>query len=120
VALSGLPRLPWSPSSIKGPPCLLSRAAARSSGRLRCRRRQSTGPAVTIGKCTLLILDRAGEQAIGQNRGQGRYPIGAPEILGGQLFLGGWVTQSAPPNVSGLLAPTPAQPPPGSPSMPAA
>lgn len=35
----------------------------------------------------MLILDRAGEQAAGQDpRGQGRYPIRAPEILGGQLF----------------------------------
>jgi hypothetical protein len=67
VALSGLPRLSLVALQHQRAPCLLSRAAARSSGRSRCRRRQSTGPAVTIGKRTVLILDRAGEQAVGQD-----------------------------------------------------
>ncbi|MGH3276366.1 MAG: protein kinase domain-containing protein, partial [Streptosporangiaceae bacterium] len=44
------------------------------------------GP-VTIGERTALILDRAGELTVGQFlRGQGRFPIGDLEALGGQLF----------------------------------
>jgi hypothetical protein len=41
----------------------------------------------TIGKRTVLILDRAGEQTVGQYlRNQGRFPIGDLESLGAQLF----------------------------------
>lgn len=40
-----------------------------------------------IGKRTVLILDRAGEQTVGQYlRSQGRFPIGDLESLGAQLF----------------------------------
>ena len=60
----------------------------------------------------MLILDRAGEQAVGQDpRGQGRYPIGAPEILGGQLFrVAGYPKHAAerfrPPGISASPAST--------------
>ncbi len=48
--------------------------------------RRIAGP-VPIGRRTVLILDRAGEQTVGQYlRSQGRFPIGDLESLGAQLF----------------------------------
>ena len=42
---------------------------------------------MTIGERTVLVLDRAGEQTVGEYlRGQGRFPIGDLERLGSQLF----------------------------------